>query len=176
MIAPAELIRALREVIDSKTSVKIVGAVFVITLAALFFPGRWTDYVNITPWVNWLWPWLIVTCAFCGLFLLFTAIDVLGSPIFQRRRVHKRIESYLENMSADESQILGQYTGGHKTEYFHLSDGVVQNLVKQGILYQSGYHPDGSFRYAFTVTVEAEPHFRGDAFQKLVDRFSKRKH
>lgn len=174
MSASVSWIKPLLEVIESKTSVKVLGAVFVITLAALCVPRSWEDRIYMTPWVSWLWPWLVVTCAFCGLILLFTMMDVVVSPRMQKHKTAKRIEQYLEYLPIDEIQVLQQYSDGRKSSDFYPYQSGVQNLVKEGILYCS-YDPRGSGgMHIYTVTSEASPFLRRGEFQKILDRITKR--
>jgi amino acid transporter len=174
MSASALWIKPLLEVLESKTSVKVLGAVFVITLIALCLPRSWKDRVYMTPWVSWLWPWLVVVCALCGLILLFTVIDVLASPRLLKRKTAKRINQYLEYLPIDEIQVLQQYSDGRKSNDFYPYQSGVQNLVKEGILYCS-YDPRGSGGMGiYTITSEASSFLRRGEFQKILDRITKR--
>jgi hypothetical protein len=173
MSASASWIKPILDVLESKTSAKVLGAIFVITLVLLCLPTTWKDRIYMTPFVSWLWPWIVIICAFCGLMLLFTAIDLLGGPKIRRCQTKRRIDKYLNTVSRDEIVKLVSY-GEAKTQRFYASDGAVQNLVKQGILYQSATSPGAGLLYSFTVTVEAEPFLRRDAFQKRLDQITKR--
>jgi hypothetical protein len=157
MSASPAWIKPFLEVLESRTSVKILGALFVISLTALCLPRSWKDRVYMTPWVSWLWPWLVVTCAFCGLMLLFTAIDVLLIVPVQANSAARRtteavemeLRKQLESLGEDDKELLYNPILSHRMAvqigvmHYH----VAKSLEKRGILtelQQNGLHA-GSF-------------------------------
>lgn len=184
MSVSASWIKPLLEVLESKTSVKVLGAVFVISLVLLSLSRSWKDRIYMTPLVSWLWPWLVVTCAFCGLMLIFTGMDVLwitpararGIARREVRLAKKEIEEYLENLSRDEIAILSRYAEGNYNSRELSADGVVQGLIDKKILYRtSGTTYGSSYGSAdFNITKYAAPYLRKERFQQILVRITKR--
>lgn len=188
MSASASWVKPLLEVLESKTSVKVLGAVFVITLAALRLPRSWKDQIYMTPWVSWLWPWLVVICAFCGLMLLFIGIDhFIIAPRSAHRTARiksdpakKGIETYFKNLSRDEIEKLSQYAEGNYTSRsFFPNDGIVHGLIHKGILYEASnksvtLFPGAQPMFPYNVTDLAAPYLRKERFQQIVNEITKR--
>jgi hypothetical protein len=114
MSVPASWIKPLIEVIESKASVKVFGAIFLISLTALCIPRSWKDSIGMSAWVNGLWPWLVVTCAFCGLMLLFTGVDhfiivpksVSRAEKTESNAAENRLKKILESLGEDDKNLL----------------------------------------------------------------------
>ena len=110
--------------------------------------------------ISAFWPWIVLVCTFSELMTIFSAGESIGSPIIQRHKKSRHIKQYLETLTADELSVLKYYSESRKTHWFKPNDGVVQNLIKEGILYCSSELPDGGGCCAYTLPRDAEHHVR----------------
>ena len=125
---------------------------------------------------------------FCGLMLLFTGADhffvtprsILRAAKVKSDAAKKGIETHLENLSRDEIEKLLQYSDGNYTSrHFYSNDGVIQGLVRKGILYEASNKSTALFAgiepmFPFNVTDLAAPYLRKESFQQIVNRITKR--
>lgn len=125
-----------------KTPWKLFVILFAISLFALFVPRSWLQTIGMTAWVQHFWPWLVVTFAFSGLFLVITTIEEAAKPIIQRRKNKRsveanksKLESTFRSLVSDEINVLSEFSGGHSTITARSNHGTVHNLAKKGILH-----------------------------------------
>jgi hypothetical protein len=170
---PGSWVKTILDFIKSKTSIKPLIAIFILTGTAVFL-HRWMKIIGMMIWVDRFWPWLVVCCAFSGLILIISAGEHFGGPIVRRRRAKKRIDIYFKTLlTIEDISILQRYSeSGRKTVKFHPANGAVQNLVNAGILYWSGNMYSRLHGQDVTVMPLAWPHVKRENFQKHLDRLT----
>lgn len=123
---------------------KVFTVLFLISIAALLLPQKFTDSIHMTSTITQFWPWIVFASSFFGLFLLITGVEECIKPLRARRK-HKRetdekyskIERILKSLRNDEAVVLGYFGPGHSSQNLDISEGVPQHLVNKGILYCS---------------------------------------
>jgi hypothetical protein len=171
---PGSWVKDALDFIRSKSSIKPLIAVFIISVFAIF-ARKWMEKIGMIVWIDRFWPWLVVCCTFSGLMLVISAGEHFGEPIVKRYRAKRRIETYFRTLSIEEITILQKYAeSGKKTLRFRFDLGAVQNLVNAGILYRSGPLISRLDGQDCTVTSLAWPHMQRERFQKHLDRLTAR--
>ena len=169
--AVSDFVKWFLEFIKSKAAIKVFIVVFLISAFALSLPMVWLERIGMSFWVVRLWPWLVGTCVFSGLWLGVSLIDHFGRPVVRRLVARHRIRAYLDTLSIDEFCILAKYAeADRKTLYFHPADGAVQNLVNAGVLYWSSNLAGRTRGRACTVEPLAWLYLHGPAFRQLSER------
>jgi hypothetical protein len=148
---------ALKHLLDAlKLSPKYLVAIFAVLAFLLFGPGTWQRALGVQSVAEdyraALGVGLLACAALMGVELLRLVFSKVGD--FRARRNHKaRVAKRLYALTEDEKQILRFYIA-HQTRSnsLRLDDGVVNGLVRAGILYRAGLGGYFEFPHGITQT------------------------
>jgi len=138
-----------------KLSPKYLVAISIATGAILFAPDSLITSLGMTEIKTTYKPWI-------GLgFIISASLLIANSSFYTFKWVKTRLtwrknlakcQSYLNDLTSDELEILREYIGTQsKTQYLPIDSGVVQGLVNNKIIYRSANVGDIVDGWAFNI-------------------------
>lgn len=138
-----------------KLSPKYLVAITIATGAILFAPENLLTFLGMTEiktsYKSWLGLGFIIAASLLIANLFFYIVKwVITRITWRRNRV--KCQTYLNDLTSDELEILREYIGTQsRTQYLPIDSGVVQGLVGNKIIYRSANVGDMVDGWAFNI-------------------------
>lgn len=132
---------------------------FAIAAAAavlLFSPLPVLSALGLAQFVAYFRMWIGFALLICGAVLVargLASVIALVKTRSQRSRMMKRKQARLHKLTPDEATVLAGYLGDEtRTQYFQLTNGVVQGLLAEGIVFRVS--TEGSWLRGFAYNIQ----------------------
>lgn len=142
-----------------KLAPRYLAPVGVVAGLLLFLPKEQLEVLSVYQFAQDNRPVIGLTFLFTAAALTFALLGYIWTPIARarrRRQFNRRMHQRLGRLSEDEKQILRFYMAEQtRSNSLRVSDGVVQGLVSEGIIYRSANMGDMIDGFAHNISEEA---------------------